>query len=158
MQKIVNLLKKLSYKKIITKLLSFKQSPAKIAFSVALGVFLGLLLPIGFQAVVATPLALLLECNIVLTLTSTFITNPLTIVPIYYLIIKTGEILTNTSINYTSFQNFVSNPSFQKFWELGTESLIVFFTGSFILGLITAIITYFTVYFILRRHIAIQQS
>lgn len=63
-----------------------------IAKAVALGVFAGLILPIG-QIILAVLLAASLRANILIASAATLVTNPLTFAPIYYAAYRTGSYL-----------------------------------------------------------------
>src|SRR5690606_28322058 len=63
-----------------------------IARAVALGVFAGLILPIG-QIVLAVVLAASVRANILIASAATLVTNPLTFAPIYYAAYRTGSYL-----------------------------------------------------------------
>ena len=63
-----------------------------VARGVALGLFVGFILPIG-QIVVAALLAATARCNLLVAAVATLITNPVTFPPIYYAAYRTGRFL-----------------------------------------------------------------
>lgn len=63
-----------------------------IARAVALGIFAGLILPMG-QIVLAVVLAASVRANILIASAATLVTNPLTFAPIYYAAYRTGSYL-----------------------------------------------------------------
>lgn len=65
-----------------------------VARGVALGLFVGFILPIG-QIVVAALLAASARGNLMVAAMATLITNPLTFPPIYYAAFRTGSFLLN---------------------------------------------------------------
>ncbi|MCF8242043.1 MAG: DUF2062 domain-containing protein [Melioribacteraceae bacterium] len=148
-------------KKFLKKIVSLNAKPSHIAFSIALGIFIGMLIPIGLQTVIALPFALMLECNLFLTMGATLISNPVTVVPMYYSAIRIGEYLTSSEISWDKVNRIFEYPTFQNFADLGKEGLIIFFTGSFIQGIIAALIIYlitnqFVVYARKRKDIQVE--
>lgn len=67
-------------------------SRRNVARGVALGLFVGFLLPIG-QIVVAALLAATVRGNLLVAALATLVTNPLTFPPIYYAAFRTGSFL-----------------------------------------------------------------
>ncbi|MET1755012.1 DUF2062 domain-containing protein [Novosphingobium sp. RD2P27] len=63
---------------------------------VALGLFVGFLIPIG-QFVIAALLAVPIRANVPIAASATLVTNPLTFAPIYFAAFKVGEMLPVTS-------------------------------------------------------------
>ncbi len=133
----------ISLKYYFEKILHLNLTPSKIAFSIAIGIFIGLVLPMGLQTFIAIPIALMLGCNMLLTVTATLISNPITIVPIYYLAIKIGQFITHISISWQTIRQTIDNPSFDGILNLSKNGLIVLFTGTFVLALTASLIVYF---------------
>ncbi|WP_028451581.1 DUF2062 domain-containing protein [Chitinilyticum aquatile] len=63
--------------------------PRTVALGVAIGIFFGMLVPLG-QSPLAAACALLLRANLPVAITSTLVSNPLTFAPIYYLAHQLG--------------------------------------------------------------------
>lgn len=63
-----------------------------IALGFALGIFFGLLIPVG-QIPLAGGAAVLLRANVPIAMASTFVSNPVTFGPLYYLAYKLGVLL-----------------------------------------------------------------
>ncbi len=133
---------KTGIKKYLGKVLRLKAKPWRIALSIGLGVFIGLAIPMGFQTIIVIPLALLLQCNIFLTISATLVSNPLTVVPLYYLNFKIGEVLTALSISNEQIELIISSPTFENLQEVGFDALILFFSGSFTQGLLFGFFAY----------------
>lgn len=64
-------------------------TPRTMGMGVAIGFFFAFLIPVG-QIFLAVALAVILRGNLLMAASSTFITNPLTFPPIYYLAWKVG--------------------------------------------------------------------
>ena len=141
-REIANKIRKCSFKENIKWFLGMKGSSSKIALSVALGLFIGLTIPMGLQSIVIIPLSLILDCNIVLALLATLISNPVTIIPIYFIAIKIGELFTPLSIQWERISLVLSKPTFQSLFDLGKEGIILILLGTFIMGIVTSALSY----------------
>jgi uncharacterized protein (DUF2062 family) len=139
---IKQLLTKAGFKEYIGKILRLKAKPWRIALSLALGVFIGLAIPIGFQTIIVVPIALLLQCNILLATTATLVSNPFTVLPLYYLNFKVGEIITTLSISDSQIESIITNPTWVNIQEIGYDAIILFFSGSFLQGTVLGVATY----------------
>ncbi|MGB7406241.1 MAG: DUF2062 domain-containing protein [Pacificimonas sp.] len=62
-----------------------------VARGAALGLFLGFAIPIGFQIVVAALIAVSSRANIAVAALFTSVSNPVTVVPIYFASLKVGD-------------------------------------------------------------------
>lgn len=124
-----------------------------IALGVAIGFFIGWLPIVGFQMAVAAPICLLLGANFLAAIPPIWCTNPMTLVPIY-------------GFNYWVGLLFVSGPRLSDFrqalskmveegrdgtWreaaqtiiDLSTRFLGPLWLGSFLVGSVLAIVSYF---------------
>ena len=63
-------------RRVFQRLVRLQGTSHSVAFGMALGVFMGFLMPPGLQLVVGIPLALLLRANVITTTIGTFVTNP----------------------------------------------------------------------------------
>ena len=102
-------------------------TPEKIARGVAVGLFVGFMIPFGFQIIVAIPLAILFKANKLFSVTGTFVTNHFTIPFIYPF----------------QFKSLLKTPSFEALFELGHDVVIPFFTGGAFLALLFATAGYY---------------
>ncbi|MBZ6378539.1 hypothetical protein B5C34_12370 [Pacificimonas flava] len=62
-----------------------------VARGVALGLFLGFAIPMGLQLIVAALTAVSTRANLAVTALFTSVSNPFTVVPIYFAALKTGD-------------------------------------------------------------------
>ena len=110
-----------------------------VAAGVALGLFIGLLIPVA-QILIAAAAAVLLRVNLPIAAACTLITNPLTFPPIYYAAYQLGVWVTGSSaaVNFS-----LTDPV--ALWEnLGAIGLPLF-TGLGITATCTALVSYFLV-------------
>jgi uncharacterized protein (DUF2062 family) len=115
-----------------TTLLTEKLDPGRAAAAVFLGLFIGIVPIYGLQTIVALGLALLFRLNKPLTLASTFINNPLFLLP--------------TIASSVELGCFLRSGRFQP-WNLAAltrahlkEEFISFVVGSLVLGIIIGIL------------------
>ena len=130
------------FRNYVIGLIKLNVSPSKIAFSIALGIFVGLAIPMGLQTLFIIPLVLLTNSNLFLSWAATFVTNPFTFIPIYIFSYQIGETILGNPISSRHLEVLLNNPNWSNFWNLGSEGLAVFLTGLFVIGTIGAAISY----------------
>ena len=140
--KLVNPFSWKSIKEFYKNLVSLKGKPSRIAMSMAIGIFFGIFMPVGFQLIFTVPICVYFNLNVIVASTATFVTNPLTVLPLYVGIVKLGEFLTQIHISWFKFEKLIDNPTIDNLLNLGADSLIVFFSGSLFTGTISAILIY----------------
>ncbi|MEM8721790.1 MAG: DUF2062 domain-containing protein [Cyanobacteria bacterium P01_G01_bin.39] len=125
---------------IYLKLLRLRGKPKFVAKGLAVGIFAGCFPFFGIQSLIGIFLATVCRGSKVAALAATWISNPLTYVPLYVFNYKIGKLLLRT-------QDAALPPldieSFTAFKELGSTFAITLLTGSFVIGTILAVITYF---------------
>ncbi|MFW5914902.1 MAG: DUF2062 domain-containing protein [Planctomycetota bacterium] len=89
---IIKLLKRLYLKlvRVWYRLVTLKSSPRKIALGFALGIFIAPTPTLGFQTILALLLSTLFKVNPVSAVLGMYVSNPLTIVPMYALCYRVG--------------------------------------------------------------------
>ncbi len=158
---------KLNRKKILyyaVKLAKQSGTPEFVARGVFIGLFIGLLIPFGFQIMIALPLAFIFKANKITAVGFTFITNNFTIFFIYPFQCFIGSYIIAHPISYDhltsrlkSFLHFAvsSEASIRKSYEelmlLGQEIVIPFFVGGLALGLVAGVLGYFTSLYLVRQ-------
>ncbi|OGV53615.1 MAG: hypothetical protein A2017_02840 [Lentisphaerae bacterium GWF2_44_16] len=122
-------------------------TPEKIARGVAVGLFVGFMIPFGFQLIVAIPLAILFKANKFFSVTGTFVTNHFTIPFIYPFQCYLGSCLLLSPLSLKlltgQFKSLLRDPSFEALFELGHDVVIPFFAGGAFLAVIFAAAGYF---------------
>lgn len=132
---------------IYLKFLRLRGKPEVIAKGLAVGVFAGCFPFLGLQSLIGIFLATILRGSKVAAIAATWISNPLTYVPIFVFNYKLGKLLLGTEDTILS----LDLKSFTAFKELGSTFAITLLTGCFVVGLILAFITYFYSLAILER-------
>lgn len=113
--------------------LKFEANP--VAVGVAAGLF-SAFIPLPIQTVLSILIALCLRGNIIIAVAFTWVSNPITFVPIVYLIYRVGGLIlgVNNAKNYTLPDYSIKFSSFSDFWISVTHGLSQF-SLAFIVGL-----------------------
>ena len=135
-------------------------TPEYSARGVALGLFVGFVVPLGLQLVAAIVLAYLLKANKVLSALFTFISNPYTVTVIYPFQCWFGSVLLGNPIPYEvitgAFGEFFQSPSLKALLVLGRlmerELLVPFFFAGALFGVISAVIGYVVAIWLITRY------
>lgn len=130
------------------KLLRLRGKPQAVAKGFALGVFAGCFPFFGMQSLLGIVLATIFKGSKFAAIAATWISNPLTYVPIFIFNYKIGKILLGTE---DTILPPLDIDSFTTFKELGATFAITLLTGSFVVGMILAVITYFYSLALLER-------
>jgi uncharacterized protein (TIGR03546 family) len=131
--------------------LKFKRlqdSPQKLAWGMALGVFVGMTPTVPFHTVVVLFLAPLLRVSPVTALMGIFIMNPITMAPLYFAAYKIGKfiLLQQTPLNFPETLTFYS--IFNLLWRGGLALQL----GGLIIALPPAVMAYFLTLWVVMRY------
>ena len=139
-------------RKWIRDLAGLDDTPHKIALGFALGIFIGFVPLMGIQMAVVLPFALAFRGNKAAAISGVWITNPLTVIPIYYVNYVVGLwFMPYGHMTWADFSAMFSSIDTTTFLKLGGELLVPLFVGGTALGVILGIPTYFvTKAFIIR--------
>jgi uncharacterized protein len=129
------------------RLVRMQGKPEAIARGLACGVFAGLFPIFGFQTIIGVFLAFIFRGNKILAAAGTWISNPLTYVPIYAFNFHMGKWLLNKHDDFTD----VSLQSWQQVQALGSEIILTLFVGCFAVGLVCSILSYVLGVWSIRR-------
>ena len=134
-----------------------EQKPAGfIARGWALGVFIGSVIPFGFQIYIALPLSFLLRCSKIGALTGTLITNPVTIIFIYPAQCWVGSRIIGKGLSWNAVTQAMSDVLTSQDWatlmKLSGDLIASFFIGGFLFATIVTPIAYFGVLAMVRAY------
>lgn len=125
-------------------ILDLKDSPQKIALSFAAGIFIGMSPAFGLHTVIGIAAAWVFRLNKFVTIVGVYVTNPWTIVPIYTFSTWVGaqmlgleSIMPHIDWGAVSFSSLLG--------EL-KPLLWPFIVGTLVIGLFSAVVSYFIVY------------
>jgi uncharacterized protein (DUF2062 family) len=141
---------------IYIKLIKQTGSPDFVARGVAIGFFIGFLIPMGGQTIVALPLAWLLKAKKIPAVACTWVTNPWTVIFIYPIQCFVGAKVMGKPLSFHQINNILGEFMKQRTWEsfnqLGSDIMIPFLLGGALFGIIAGAISYFTTYGIITSH------
>lgn len=136
------------FRSIYLKLLRLRDRPEVVAKGFAIGVFAGCFPLLGLQSLIGIFLATIFRASKVAAVAATWISNPLTYVPLFIFNYKIGKFFLRTE---DAELPSLSITSLNAFKELGATIAITLLAGSFIVGTILSIATYFYSLTILQR-------
>lgn len=136
--------------RLYLKIVKAEGSPECIARGVAVGLTIGLVLPVGFQTLPALALAFLLKANKVLSWTFTCISNPASMFILYPFQCWVGSYLVFHPLSMESFSSRFSvlteasswSEKFRALGALGVDVMVPFFAGGIFFALICAPLGY----------------
>jgi hypothetical protein len=130
------------------RIVRLRATPHNIALGVALGIFIGCMPIIPFQSVVVIALAFIFRANKLAAWAATFISNPLDMIPFYYLLFLVG----NTLLPFQGIQFDPSNLSMEGLLNTGVDAFLVMVAGGLVLGIPGAVGAYFVSLWIVKRY------
>ncbi|WP_164967615.1 DUF2062 domain-containing protein [Arcobacter sp. CECT 8985] len=131
-------IEKQKFLKIFGKLLQKREIWSLSRRKVALGVFIGIFvacIPMPFQMVLATFLAIVFNANFPISFALIFVSNPLTMPPLFYFEYEIGNFI---------FQ--VKNPitfDFKSMYDNLDQIALSLYSGALVLGIIAAFICFY---------------
>jgi uncharacterized protein len=141
---------------IWNKLLTLHASPHSIGLGLALGMFIGFLPIMGIQMAVVLVFAMPFKnANKVAAVSGVWISNPLTVVPIYAFIYWIGTFFypEGSVLSYSKFsgkfrsviemEGFVAQT--KGFFDLGADIFVPMFIGGGVVGIFAGVLSYFAV-------------
>ena len=143
-----------TYKAFFLKMMRSSDRPDYLARGVALGLFIGFLVPMGLQIAVVLPLAFLLKAAKLPAVAFTFVTNHLTVFFIYPVQCWIGSYLMFHPFRYDTLaeqlRGVIDAPSMKMFMEeiakLGLRLGISFFLGGLLFGVLAGAAGYLVTY------------
>ncbi len=130
-----------------------RENPKVIARGLAMGVFAGCFPLFGLQTIIGVALAFLVKGSKLAAAAGTWISNPLTYVPLFAFNYKIGQWFLGQPPLFLDQNNFNQNwDSWSELANLGTDFGITLFWGSFLVGLIASCLTYGVSLRLLRHH------
>jgi uncharacterized protein len=150
-RKILRILKKYYY-----RLLRSDGTPHNTALAIALGLFIGCLIPIGGQTVIVIILAIILRTDKVLAFAATWISNPYTVTFLYPIFCYVGAKVAGTGLTFMyinrQISSIVHNFTWHGLLSLGSNLALSFFIGGLIFGIIIGCIGYLITYILVVKY------
>ncbi|HCW45032.1 MAG TPA: hypothetical protein DGU45_06925 [Planctomycetes bacterium] len=146
---------KLSFRQMYRKLLQLDDTPHSIALGAALGMFITFTPTVGIQVLIVLILSMVVRFNRFAAIVLIYLSNPVTIIPIYYADYVIGLFVQGESgLSLEEFgllwDQSVSTAGEVGFWgatqvlfkSLGTDVIIPMFIGGGVLGGFVGVVTY----------------
>lgn len=130
------------------KFLRLQEDPRKLAWGMALGVFIGVTPTIPFHMVAALSLAALFRVSPVTAIIGIQVGNPLTIVPIYLTAFKVGKFLLHRGRPLVFPETFSYEAWLRVLWQGGLALQV----GGIIIAIPPAIAAYFLTLWVVQRY------
>lgn len=142
-------------KSLFLKILHADDSPGKIAWGVAIGIFVAWTPTIGLQMYIAGVLAWILRGNIAGAVAVVWLTNPYTAIPVYWFNYIVGYYLVGGPwVDWSWFVDFISSEGTRSWSEYMryayTKMAEIFWPlwiGSFVVGFVLAVFSYFGTFY-----------
>ncbi len=118
-----------------------------VSLAFAVGLFF-MWIPVPFQMALAAGVAIIVESNLPVSVALVWISNPVTMPPLFYFAYKLGTVLLNTPVTEFSFElsmNWLMN-GMLAIWQ-------PFLMGCFTLAVVSSVIGFFSMRLIWRLHI-----
>lgn len=135
-------------RRLYWRLILMRGKPEYLARGLAVGVFAGCFPFLGLQTLLGVSLAVIFRGHKVLAAAGTWVSNPFTYVPIYLFNYKVGRWLLGSADQTLDLENLQST---QEIFELGAEFAITLLTGCFVIGFLSAILSYVGSVRLIRR-------
>ncbi len=140
------------FRKLYFKIISQEGTPESVGRGMAIGLFIGFILPVGLQTIPALALAFLFKANKALTWLFTCISNPASVFILYPIQCYTGSLLILNPMSFSALKEkfgAIANAEgfraiLDAFLELGADIMIAFFAGGLFYGILFAIAGYWT--------------
>jgi uncharacterized protein (DUF2062 family) len=150
----------------LAALLQIDDTVHSISLGAAVGMFVGLTPTVGIQMYVAAMICLLLRCNRLWAIAMVWISNPITMVPMYYGFYVLGSFILNIEriYNFHYFKNLfeiiLATDGFfemmkmfvRQMLSVGYEVVGPMFFGGAVLGLVFSVPTYFVVFHLVHQN------
>jgi len=127
-------------------LLQKQGTPGEKARGLAIGIFCGCFPLFGFQTLLGITLSSLCRGNHLLAVSGTWISNPITYVPLYWLNYRVGSFVLGHSHRAQSFSEF----SLLEIVSQGWIFVVRLFLGSTLVGTLCALVIGLCTYFALK--------
>ncbi len=134
------------------KFIRIKGDPRSIAWGACIGAFIGTLPIIPFHTVAIIAVCMLSRNSSVAGLiTSLAISNPFTYIPVYYICLKIGNLITPYHISWEKIDTVLKllisgidfGESIKVLSHLGSEMIIVMLAGGTVLAIPISVVCYF---------------
>ena len=144
-------------REVLRNIIGISDSPHAIALGVAIGVFYGMTPTVGIQTVFVLITVFLTRrlfyFNAAAAMAATYVSNPITMVPLYYCWYRLGAVFTGGDATMEELEALWNFDDFQGWWQAvqtaGAEIGIPMLVGALITAVVASAIAYPAFYFFL---------
>ena len=148
-----------SFRNLLRTILMLDDTPHSIALGTAIGMFVGMTPTVGVQMLIVLGIAFLtrpfFHFNRVAGVLTVYVTNPLTIVPVYWFNYCVGTLFVEQRVSYEHFAAILQYEGFEQWWvtvsRLLSEVGLPLLTGSLIVAVICSLATYPAMIWLISR-------
>ena len=144
----MDLIKEFYYKKILSLIWDQDGSPYFKAKGTAAGVFSGCFPLFGFQTLLGISIARIIKGNLVLAAIGTWISNPFTYIPLYFLNYKIGSYFFNDDGDISFDPSLIKDQIWEQGWLIISRLIVGSTIIGLLLGFLSGTLTYYLVKFI----------
>jgi hypothetical protein len=136
---------------LVHRVLHVDDTPHRLALGVAIGIFVTWTPTIGFQMLLTVALAWLLRANKLVGIPFVWISNPLTLVPIYLPSYYLGRWLLGSDVPPPDFGKVLSAgggwlETLRTWWSVTWHAFLPLWIGSLLVALALGLLSYFAMY------------
>jgi len=146
---------------LYAKIVKDDGSPAYVARGWALGMFIGCVIPMSVQIIIAIPLSFPLRGSKIGAALGTFITNPFSVLFLYPAQCWVGNKIIGGELTWEATKKAAMGLiklDLTGFFQTGETLIISFFIGGLLLALFCTPLTYFGVYYLVIRYRRIKAA
>ncbi len=138
---------KANYRELLKKIVALDDPPHKIALSFAVGVYISISPFFGFHTILAIAVSFIFKLNKLATITGSWMNNPWTLAPVYYVDFKIGSILIGNHVDF-KLKPF----TMEHYLHGGKDLFLDVLIGSIIFGVVAAFFSYHILKFFIEKH------
>ncbi len=143
-----------TFRSIYAKLLMLDDTPHRISLGMAIGIFIAWTPTVGFQMMLAIPLAYLFRANRMASVIGVYLSNPLTFLPMYWLDYHLGAMLLGNPLTFGEFREILMTDDWAQWWwgllSVGIELTAAIWLGGLILGACFGVLAYIGTNWVVR--------
>ena len=144
---------------LLRYILLIEDTPHSIALGTAVGMFIGMTPTVGIQMIIVIIFAFLVKplftFNRMAALITVYISNPVTMVPIYYMNYKVATVFYHGDYTIEDFRKILQYEDFSGWWRTIVELFVgigvPLVIGTFIVATLCAAVTYPTMRWLLKK-------
>lgn len=130
------------------RFLRLRSTPAALARGFAVGVFAGMFPFFGAQTLLSVLAAVLIKGNKIMAAAGTWVSNPLTYVPIYAFNFQVGRWLLHESVTLPRLDG---QQSIRALFQASSDVAIALLLGCFIVACVASVVAYVVMLYLARR-------